>query len=326
MTDRYLSIAHCMVVGMRTASVGITGIELSAIGLGGFELGETAAHVPAARAAIAAAMESGVNWVDTADSYHANANESVIGEALGGLPERPLVSSKRWPLDDTFSPAGIHGGCRDSLRRLGADHLDLYFLHWPDERIPLQESWGAMAELADQGLVRAIGLSNYTLAQIETCHADRPVDVIQDGLSLVDYPENRHKVAACGWQGIAAVIYEPLAGGLLAGAYAGSADVRAKWGDDGDEYELFGRLFGAGQEPRSMALTAELKRVAEQRGVGMAQLAIAWVLAQPGVTSAICGSSNPAHVGSTSAAAEIELDDDALAELEAVMQLGPAFA
>jgi aryl-alcohol dehydrogenase-like predicted oxidoreductase len=152
------------------------------------------------------------------------------------------------------------------------------------------------------------------------------VDVIQDGLSLVDYPENRHKVAACGWQGIASVIYEPLAGGLLAGAYASAADVRAKWGDDVDGYGFFDRLFGPDQEPRSMALTAELKRAAEQRRVGMAQLAIAWVLAQPGVTSAICGSRNPAHVSGNSVAAEIGLDGDALAELEAVMQLGPAFA
>src|SRR6478609_1782557 len=93
---------------MRRASVGTTGIELSAIGLGGFELGETSSDVPAARAAVAAAMESGVNWVDTADSYHATANESVIGEALGGLPERPLISSKRCPHGDSFSPAGIH--------------------------------------------------------------------------------------------------------------------------------------------------------------------------------------------------------------------------
>jgi aryl-alcohol dehydrogenase-like predicted oxidoreductase len=315
-----------MVVAMRRASVGNTGIELSAIGLGGFELGETAADVPAARAAIAAAMTSGVNWVDTADEYHATANESVIGEALGGLPERPLISSKRWPEGDSFSPAGLHAGCRDSLQRLGVDHLDLYFLHWPDDQIPLQESWGAMAELADQGLVRAIGLSNYTLAQIEACHAARPVDVIQDGLSLVDYPDNRHKVAACGWQGIASVIYEPLAGGLLAGAFTSAADVRAKWGDDVDGYGFFDRLFGPDQEPRTMALTAELKRVAEERGVGMAQLAIAWVLAQPGVTSAICGSRNPAHVSGNSVAAGIELDDDALSELEAVMQLGPAFA
>jgi aryl-alcohol dehydrogenase-like predicted oxidoreductase len=239
---------------MRRAAVGTTGIELSTIGLGGFELGETASDVPAARTSIAAAMESGVNWVDTADSYHATANESVIGEALGGLPERPLISSKRWPEGDSFSPAGIHAGCRESLRRLGVDHLDLYFLHWPDDQIPLQESWGAMAELAEQGLARAIGLSNYTLAQIEACHAARPVDVIQDGLSLVDYPENRHKVAACGWQGIASVIYEPLAGGLLAGAYASAADVRAKWGDDVDGYGFFDRLFGPDQEPRTMAL------------------------------------------------------------------------
>ena len=315
-----------MVVAMRRASVGTTGIELSAIGLGGFELGQTAADVPAARAAIAAAMESGVNWVDTADSYHATANESVIGEALGCLRERPLISSKRWPEGDSFGAAGIHAGCRESLQRLGVDHVDLYFLHWPDDEIPLQESWGAMAELADQGLARAIGLSNYTLAQIEACHAARPVDVIQDGLSLVDYPENRHKVAACGWQGIASVIYEPLAGGLLAGAYANAVDVRAKWGDDVDEYGFFDRLFGPDQEPRTITLTAELKRVAEERGVGMAQLAIAWVLAQPGVTSAICGSCNPAHVSGNSVAAEIKLDDDALAELEAVMQLGPAFA
>jgi aryl-alcohol dehydrogenase-like predicted oxidoreductase len=231
---------------MRRAAVGTTGIELSTIGLGGFELGETASDVPAARTAIAAAMESGVNWVDTADSYHATANESVIGEALGGLPERPLISSKRWPEGDSFSPAGIHAGCRESLRRLAVGHLDLYFLHWPDDQIPLQESWGAMVELADQGLVRAIGLSNFTLAQIEACHADRPVDVIQDGLSLVDYPENRHKVAACGWQGIASVIHEPLAGGLLAGAYASDGRAEAGRGGTRSRHGAAGHCLGAG--------------------------------------------------------------------------------
>jgi len=108
--------------------------------------------------------------------------------------------------------------CRDSLTRLGRDRIDIYFLHWPDEGgVPLEETWGAMAELADEGLVRAVGLSNYTIQDVERCHAQRPVDAVQVGLNLCYDHDERPSIARCGELGIAATIFEPLASGILSG-------------------------------------------------------------------------------------------------------------
>ena len=126
------------------------------------------------------------------------ANESLIGAALARISGDVAVASKVAPEAGITGGASgfrrdeVHAACRASLRRLGRDHIDIYFLHWPDESgVPLEETWGAMAELADAGLVRAIGLSNYELDAIEHCHRQRPVDVVQDRLSLIDYLEAR---------------------------------------------------------------------------------------------------------------------------------------
>jgi aryl-alcohol dehydrogenase-like predicted oxidoreductase len=169
--------------------LGASGIRVSRIGLGGYELGGLAPDVPSARAAIDAALESGTNWVDTAEGYHDTANETAIGDAIRDLPERPLISSKANPEDGTFRRERLHAACRASLQRLVVDHLDVYFLHWPDEPdgVPLEETWGAMGELVDEGLVRAIGLSNFTVDEIAACHASRPVDV-RPGRALADRP------------------------------------------------------------------------------------------------------------------------------------------
>ena len=114
-----------------------------------------------------------------------------------------------------FRREQVLSACRESLTRLGRDHLDIYFLHWPDDSgVPLDETWGAMAELADSGLVRAIGLSNYSPRTSNAAMA-RPVDAVQVGLNLIDYLDDRADIARCGELGIAVTIYEPLASGIL---------------------------------------------------------------------------------------------------------------
>jgi aryl-alcohol dehydrogenase-like predicted oxidoreductase len=212
---------------MERNSIGGSGVEISRIGLGGYELGPEPDEEPdAERAAgvMRTAIDCGVNWLDTSENYLATHNEEVIGEALQLVGGDFLVASKVAP-----EPAITGGGsgfrreevlqaCRDSLTRLRRDHLDVYFLHWPDERgVPLEETWGAIAELVDAGLVRAIGLSNYELDDVVRCHRQRPVDAVQVGLSLIDYLEDRPYIASCGDLGIAVTIYEPLAGGILTG-------------------------------------------------------------------------------------------------------------
>lgn len=154
-------------------AVGASGVQISRLGLGGYELGPEAGEIPDVDRAVRvveSAIASGVNWLDTSENYLATRNESVIGPALERIGDAFLLASKVAPR------AGVTGGgsgfrrdqvlqaCRDSLTRLRREHLDIYFLHWPDDSgVPLEETWGAMAELADTGLVRAVGLSNYTI-------------------------------------------------------------------------------------------------------------------------------------------------------------------
>jgi aryl-alcohol dehydrogenase-like predicted oxidoreductase len=216
---------------MSAAVVGGGGVSVSEIGLGGFELGPEDGEQPdleRAKQVISTALDAGVNWIDTSERYHDLRNEALIGEALAGTVM--LVASKVAPnpRGSGFRPAEIRAGCLASMKRLRRDRIDIYFLHWPDETgVPLEETWGAMSDLVDEGLVRAIGLSNYPLEDVERCHRQRPVDAIQDGLSLVDYLHNRTLFAACAELGIAGVVFEPLGSGALTGRSINA--VRESW-------------------------------------------------------------------------------------------------
>lgn len=316
---------------MKRHAVGGSGVEISQIGLGGYELGPEPDEQPdAERAArvIDAAREGGVNWLDTSENYLATHNEEVIGEALQLVGGEFLVASKVAP------GAAITGGgsgfrreqvlqaCRGSLARLRRDHLDIYFLHWPDETgIPVEETWGAMAELADVGLVRAIGLSNYELEDVERCHAERPVDVVQVGLSLIDYLEDRPYIASCGEHGIPVTIYEPLASGILSGR--SMEQVQAAWEGPWRESSFYKRLLGTGNAERSFAVADGLRPLADALDATVAQVAIAWVLHQPGVTAAIVGSRSEKHVSDNAGAARLTLSPEVLNQIEELIPLGP---
>ncbi len=317
---------------MRTTTVGSNGVELSAIGLGGYELGPEPDDEPDVERAVTVlttSRDAGVNWLDTSENYLATRNESLIGEALARVGRGFLIASKVAPKAAITGGASgfrrhqVHSACRDSLRRLGRDVIDVYFLHWPDDSgVPLEETWGAMAELADAGLVRCIGMSNYSIQDIERCHAQRPVDVVQTGLSLIDYLDDRSLVARCGELGIAVVIYEPLASGILTGK--SQEEVLAFWTGPWVESAFYQRLLARGKAERSFAVADGLRGIAERVGATVAQVAIAWVLHQPGVTAAIAGSRDGRHMRENAGAADLNLRD-VLDELEALIPLGPAF-
>jgi len=308
---------------MEIRPLGSSGVLVTEIGLGGWEFEGEEQRTPAeVRAIVEASLESGSNWLDTAEVYHENRNELVIGRALDGLRDELVLSSKVAPPPDGsgFRPEEVRAAVQASLQRLRTDRIDVYFLHWPDENgVPLAETWGAMSSLVDDGLVRAIGLSNYTTEEIESAHAERPVDVIQQGLSMIDHLDERPVVARCGELGIGAVIYEPLAGGVLSGGVRSGEDMKEKFGDDIGEWPFFQRLFAPGRMERTVALVDGVHAVADRLGATMPQVAIAWVLAQPGVTSAICGTLNASHVRDNAGAAEIKLSEEDLAELDALV-------
>src|SRR5207244_671993 len=222
-----------------------------------------------------------------------------------------------------FQRAQVRQACRNSLRRLGREQIDLYFLHWPDRTgVPLEETWGAMAELVDTGLVRAIGMSNYEIADIERCHEQRNVDVVQDGLSLIDYLDARASIARCGQLGIGVTIFEPLAGGVLTGKT--QEDVLAVWSAWVEE-PFYKRLLAPGKVERSFAVADGIRPIAERLDATIAQVAIAWLLHQPGVTAAIAGSRDGRHVRENAEAANVDLEG-VLDELEQLIELGPSFA
>lgn len=319
---------------MRHTLVGSSGVEISSVGLGGYELGPEPTETPdVARAVqvIRVATAGGVNWLDTSENYLERHNENLIGAALAQVGDDVLVATKVAPGEaltgggSGFRSEQVHAACRGSLERLGRDHVDLYFLHWPDESgVPLDETWGAMAELVDAGLVRAIGMSNYSPDDVARCHTQRRVDAVQVGLSLIDYLDNRAPIADWGEAGIAVTIYEPLGSGILTGRTI--EQVRAAWGGAWLESAFYQRLLGPGTGEKSFAVADGLRPIAERLDATVAQVAIAWVLHQPGVAAAIAGSRSDGHMRENVYAAGLELPDDVLDELEALIPLGPTFA
>jgi aryl-alcohol dehydrogenase-like predicted oxidoreductase len=317
---------------MRRRQLGSSGVSVSAIGLGGVELGPEEGEAPDVERAvrvIETAAGHGINWLDTSENYYDARNEALIGSALAKVNAEMMVATKVAPGTagsgggSGFRPEQIRAACRASLRRLGRAEIDIYFLHWPDDTgVPLDETWGAMVELVDAGLVHAIGMSNYKIADIERCHTARAVDVVQDGLSLVDHLENRAVALRCGELGIGFTSYEPLASGVLGGKTM--EEVRAVWSEWAD-MPFYQRLLTPGQAEHSWAVVDGLRPIGDKVSATVAQLAIAWVLHQPGVDAAIAGSRSGRHIEENAGAAVLDLDD-VLQDIDRLIPLGPAFA
>lgn len=318
---------------MESCPVGRSGVSVSTVGLGGFELGpETGKDPDVARAAevIQVARDAGVDWLDTSENYMDTRNESLIGAALQRVGGEFLIATKAAPSaaitggGSGFHRDEIHAACHASLRRLGREQIDIYLLHWPDDTgVPVEETWGAMAELVDEGLVRAVGMSNYDLADVERCHAQRPVDVVETGLSLIDYLDDRGSIVRCAELGIGVVIYEPLASGILSGKTM--EQVLMTWKGPWLEAAFYKRLLAPGRAQRSFAVAEGVRSIADRLEATVAQVAIAWVLHQTGVSAAIAGSRSALHARENAESARVDLTD-CLAELEALIPLGPLFA
>jgi aryl-alcohol dehydrogenase-like predicted oxidoreductase len=317
--------------GMELRPLGGSGVSVSRVGLGGFELGPepgTEPDIARATALIDAALAAGINWLDTSENYLHTRNESVIGTALAQTGDEILVASKVAPGagitggGSGFRRDQVHAACRASLRRLGRDRIDVYFLHWPDRTgVPLEETWGAMAELVAEGLVRAIGLSQYDVEAVERCHAQRPVDAVQDGLSLIDYLDAREGFARYGELGIGVTVFDVLGSGILTGKTI--EQVKTIWTGPWTESPFYKRLLAPGKAERSAAVAEGLRPIAARLGSTVAQVAIAWILHQPGVSAALAGTRSPGHVGENARAASLDLTPE-LESIEELIPLGPS--
>jgi len=319
---------------MRMRRLGSQGPELSVVGFGAWEAGsgsEWGQPPPQDRIVetIRAVLDSGINWIDTAEVYGDGRSEEVVADAIEGRRDEVLIATKLAPSPEGsgFRPEEVRRGCAESLRRLRTDHVDLYQLHWPDETgVPIEETWGAMAALVDEGLVRAIGVSNFDRELISRCEALRHVDSLQQEFSMLRL-EDRGLIAWCGEHGTGVVSYGPLAYGLLTGAITSETTFdETDFRSGHEEWDYWQALFAPGKLERSLAVVDAVRPIAERLGCTVAQLALAWNVHQPGVSAAIAGSRNPEHVRSNAGAGDIELDEDTLAELEDALALGPSFA
>jgi len=308
---------------VQTSTIGSE--TFSVIGLGGYELGQDQGW-SGAREVLIAAIESGTDWVDTSEAYFDELNELTIGAAMRDVGAQIKVSSKVAPDASGFPADQIRKACHGSLERLGIEKLDMYLLHWPDESdVPLEETWTAMRQLVDDGLVVLAGLSNFDQTQIELCQTVGPVDVIQEGLSPIDHLETLELARWCKQQGIGVVTYEPLGSGMLAGAIHGPEDLQGVVGDDYQEWGFWQRLFAPGKFDRSAIVRDGMLAIAERIGCSLPQLALAWNLQQEGVSATLAGTSNPAHARTNAEAADVVLTRDQIDEIDALIPLGPAF-
>ncbi|MDX6619956.1 MAG: hypothetical protein QOK36_2342, partial [Gaiellales bacterium] len=212
---------------LSTTELGATGLEITRIGLGawaigggGWEAGWGPQDDDDSIATIQRALEHGINWIDTAAAYGFGHSEDVVGRALKGLPERPLVFTKASLLEGPGRRI-VHNLTRDSilreahasLRRLGIDAIDLYQIHWPIPEGDIEEGWAALAELKEQGLVRHIGVSNFDVAELRRVQQIAPVETLQPQYSLIERDVEREILPFAEREGIGVIVYSPMGSG-----------------------------------------------------------------------------------------------------------------
>ncbi len=307
--------------------LGKAGLRVSTVSLGGWiNFGERKMDQSNSRAIVTAAYESGVNFFDLADVYERGQAEEQMGKMLAQLPRQTLVISSKvfWPMSDDVNDRGlsrkhIMASIDGSLRRLGTDYLDIYFCHRHDDETPVLETARAMDDLIHQGKILYWGTSEWKASQIveayEICerYGLHPPQSEQSQYSLLHRnPVESDVLPVTGPRGIGLVCFSPLAQGLLTGKYddgipAGTRLDKESWVRD--------RLF----QDDLRAKVRALKEIASDLGVTRGQLALAWVLRQPGVSSVITGATNPDQVRENVQASAITIASDAIARIDAIV-------
>ncbi|HVW45122.1 MAG TPA: aldo/keto reductase [Amycolatopsis sp.] len=310
-----------------TRPLGRTGLEITgvgfgawAIGGGGREFGWGPQEDDESIAAIGRALELGVNWIDTAAAYGFGRSERIVGRALQGGAERPYVFTKCSLLDDgtghvrhSLERDSILREAEASLQRLGIDAIDLYQIHWPIPAEDIDEGWAAMATLKERGLVRHIGVSNFDAGQLRRIQAIAPVETIQPPYSLIDRAAEAEILPRAETDGIGVIVYSPMGSGLLTGAITRER-IEAMPADD---WRKTDPRFTEPQLSRHLALAGRLRAVADRHGTTPGAVAVAWTLHNPAVDGAITGFRRPAQVEEILAAADLELTDEDLTDIEA---------
>jgi aryl-alcohol dehydrogenase-like predicted oxidoreductase len=311
---------------MKTKQLGNSDLYITPIGFGawaiggsGWEFGWGDQDDKASIAAIHRALELGMNWIDTAAVYGTGHSEEVVASALESwLGPRPYVFTKCGLLSNdqgyvyrNLKTNSIRRECENSLRRLKVDAIDLYQIHWPTE--DLEEGWAEMARLQKQGKVRWIGVSNFDVSQLRRAERIAAITSLQPPYSLIRREIEQTILPYCSFNGLGVIVYSPMQSGLLTGAMTRSRVAKLPESD----WRSRDLEFTEPRLSRNLALVERLRRVGQKYGRPPGQIAVAWALHNPAVTAAIVGARSAQQVEQNVGAAELDLTDDDIAEIEA---------
>jgi aryl-alcohol dehydrogenase-like predicted oxidoreductase len=314
---------------MKTRTLGRSGPEVSAIGLGCMGMAAfygQASDEGQATAVIHRALDLGVTFFDTAEMYGPHTNEIQVGKALAGRRDQAFIATKfgigynadRTALAVDGSPANVRRAIEGSLKRLGVDHVDLYYLHRVDPNTPIEETVGAMGELVTEGKVRFLGLSEAAPETLRRGHATHPITALQTEYSLWSREPEDDLLALCDELGIGFVPYSPLGRGFLSGEIRSVDDLAP------DDFRRSNPRFQGENFLKNLDLVEAVKGIAADKGVTAAQLALAWVLAQGEHLVPIPGTRRIRTLEENVGVVDLTLTPEDLARIDAVFPKGAA--
>ncbi|MBN8954906.1 MULTISPECIES: aldo/keto reductase [unclassified Rhizobium] len=313
--------------------IGRSGVKASAVGLGTWAVGgwmwggtDEAESI----AAIQASLDAGVTLIDTAPAYGLGRSEEIVGKAIKGRRDQTVIATKCglvWhtrkgshffdqdgkPVHRYLGRDSIIHEVEESLRRLGTDYIDLYITHWQDATTPIEETIRALEDLKRAGKIRAIGASNVSRSDLDQYVRAGALDAIQERFSMIDREIEDALLPLTIENGVSTLSYSSLALGLLSGT-VGPARVFS-----GDDQRKGNPRFSVDNRRKVLAFAEALRPLAEQHSASVAQTVIAWTLAQPGVTFALCGARNPAQALDNARAGTLRLGAEELAAIDAAI-------
>lgn len=317
---------------MQTRTLGSSGLRLTPIGLGTWAMGGGdwkfgwgPQDDKESIAAIHAALDAGVNWIDTAAIYGHGRSEQIVGEAIRDRRDSVLIATKCgrvWEGDSreigkSLTRASILREVDASLRRLGVDVIDLYQIHWPEPDEQVEEGWATVADLVKAGKVRFAGVCNFNLSQLKRAQAIHPIASLQPPYSMLKREIEDEIVPWCRANGVGILAYSPMQAGLLTGAFTSARVASLSPQDWRSRHPLF-------TEPQlsvNLRFVDRLRTIATKMGISVSQLALAWVLRLPEITSAIAGARNASQIQETVRAGRISLPVTVAAEIDDLLQL-----
>lgn len=313
---------------MQYRQLGNTDLKLTTVGLGTWAMGGPwqfgwgPQDDGEAVAAIIAALDNGVNWIDTAPVYGLGHAEELVKEALKQSRHQPIIATKcsllwndKRERVSCLKKDSIHRECEASLKRLGIETIDLYQIHWPEPDEDLEEGWGAMAELVRKGKVRHIGVSNVDVAQMRRMQRIHPIASLQPPYSMLHREPEDELLGYCAENKIGVVAYSPMQRGLLTGKFS----QERLSGLPIDDHRRRSPDFHEPQFSATLELVEGLKEIAERNARTCAQLAISWVLRRSEVTSAIVGARRPEQIVETVAASDWNLSEEDITQIEQLL-------